>query len=128
MTMDRDSHDQEFDNGSGIILDIGIVGAGIAGLTAAAVLGRLGHKIELYEKSRFSNEVGAAINIGPNAGHVLHALGFDNARAQLLKVEGGVQFDAFTMEESYRGSYDDFETRFKFPWYPETKLKRHVIC
>ncbi|RYC77847.1 hypothetical protein BFJ63_vAg19278 [Fusarium oxysporum f. sp. narcissi] len=50
MTMDLDSHDQEFDNGSGIILDIGIVGAGIAGLTAAAVLGRLGHKIEVALK------------------------------------------------------------------------------
>ncbi|RYC77848.1 hypothetical protein BFJ63_vAg19279 [Fusarium oxysporum f. sp. narcissi] len=29
------------------------------------------------------------------------------------------------MEESYRGSYDDFETRFKFPWYFSHRVDLH---
>jgi NADPH-dependent glutamate synthase beta subunit-like oxidoreductase len=40
-------HTDEFDNGNGIVLNIGIVGAGVAGLTAAAVLSRLGHNVEV---------------------------------------------------------------------------------
>jgi hypothetical protein len=41
-----------FDNGDGITLNIGIVGAGIAGLTAAAVLSRLGHNVEVTNCKR----------------------------------------------------------------------------
>jgi NADPH-dependent glutamate synthase beta subunit-like oxidoreductase len=42
-----DSKFYKFDNGSGVVLDIGIVGAGIAGLTAAATLSRLGHHVDV---------------------------------------------------------------------------------
>jgi NADPH-dependent glutamate synthase beta subunit-like oxidoreductase len=37
---------KDFDNGNGLVLNVGIVGAGIAGLTTAAVLSRLGHNVE----------------------------------------------------------------------------------
>jgi NADPH-dependent glutamate synthase beta subunit-like oxidoreductase len=40
-------HTDEFDNGNGVVLNIGIIGAGVAGLTAAAVLSRLGHNVEV---------------------------------------------------------------------------------
>ncbi|KAL6704973.1 hypothetical protein ACN47E_007376 [Coniothyrium glycines] len=114
-----------FDNGDGIALDIGIVGAGIAGLTAAAVLVRLGHNVELYERSRFSDEVGAAINVGPNALCVLKAIDFDIDRAKFLGVHQGVQFDAYTMKEKYRGTYDDFTGRFGSPWYFAHRVDLH---
>ncbi|RYC78812.1 hypothetical protein BFJ63_vAg18313 [Fusarium oxysporum f. sp. narcissi] len=29
------------------------------------------------------------------------------------------------MEESYRGSHDDFETKFKFPWYFSHRVNLH---
>jgi len=47
--MHSTQHDkpQLFDNGTGVILNIGIVGAGIAGLTAAAILSRIGHHVDV---------------------------------------------------------------------------------
>lgn len=41
----------------------------------------------MYERSSFANEVGAAINVGPNAMRVLRGLGFNVARARFLKTQ-----------------------------------------
>lgn len=42
---------------------------------------------QLYERSRFASEVGAAIKIGPNATPVLAHYGFDFERAGAIEVE-----------------------------------------
>ncbi|KAJ5028981.1 hypothetical protein J3E73DRAFT_388494 [Bipolaris maydis] len=112
-------------NGHFLVLNIGVVGAGIAGLAAAAVLSRLGHNVELYERSHFTNEVGAAIHIGPNSAPILRALGFDIAGAKLLEVQQGVQFDGETMKETYRANYDDYRTRYGAPWYFSHRVDLH---
>jgi salicylate hydroxylase len=54
---------------------IAIVGGGIGGLTAAASLLRAGFDVQVYEQARALGEVGAGINIGPNASRILHRLG-----------------------------------------------------
>ncbi|KAK3364620.1 hypothetical protein B0T25DRAFT_470872 [Lasiosphaeria hispida] len=59
----------------------GIVGAGIAGLSAAIGLRRAGWDVEVFERSQFKNEIGAAISVPPNATRVLDHWGFDFARA-----------------------------------------------
>lgn len=46
-TMASQTTDLDSDNGNNLVLNIGIVGAGIAGLTTAAVLSRLGHNVEV---------------------------------------------------------------------------------
>lgn len=56
-----------------------IAGAGIAGLTLAALLLRRGHEVRLFERSRALTEIGAGIQISANAGHVLKALGLAEA-------------------------------------------------
>ena len=46
---------------------IAIVGGGIGGLTAATLLLRAGFDVQVYEQAKVLGEVGAGINIGPNA-------------------------------------------------------------
>lgn len=59
----------------------GVVGAGIAGLSAAIALRRAGWQVEVFEKSHFKNEIGAAITITPNASIVLDRWGFNMEKA-----------------------------------------------
>ena len=56
-------------------LRIGIVGAGIGGLTAAIALHRAGHDVVVYEQSKQFLRVGADINLTPNAVRALDGLG-----------------------------------------------------
>ncbi|MEM1021648.1 MAG: FAD-dependent oxidoreductase, partial [Pseudomonadota bacterium] len=52
-----------------------IIGAGIAGLTTALALKHQGIKATIYEQSPRLGDVGAGIQLGPNAVRVLKALG-----------------------------------------------------
>jgi salicylate hydroxylase len=60
-------------------LRIGIVGAGIGGLTAAIALHRAGHDVVVYEQSKQFLRVGADINLTPNAVRALDGLGIAEA-------------------------------------------------
>ena len=54
---------------------VGIVGGGIGGLTAALSLLRAGFDVHVYEQAPALSEVGAGIQISPNASRILHRLG-----------------------------------------------------
>lgn len=54
---------------------VAIAGAGIGGLTAALSLAQRGFKISVYEKSAKLEEVGAGIQLSPNAFRILDMLG-----------------------------------------------------
>lgn len=56
-------------------LKIGIVGAGIGGLTAAIALHRAGHDVTVFEQAKGFFRVGADINLTPNAVGALDGLG-----------------------------------------------------
>jgi 2-polyprenyl-6-methoxyphenol hydroxylase-like FAD-dependent oxidoreductase len=53
---------------------VGVVGGGIGGLTAALSMLRAGFDVQVYEQARELSEVGAGIQISPNASRVLHGL------------------------------------------------------
>ncbi|MEI7755773.1 MAG: NAD(P)-binding protein, partial [Actinomycetota bacterium] len=57
----------------------GIVGGGIGGLTAALVIAHRGHDVAVFERASAFREVGAGVQISPNAGRVLHSLGLGEA-------------------------------------------------
>jgi salicylate hydroxylase len=63
-------------------LQVGVVGAGIAGLAAAIALRRANCDVEVFERSSFRNEIGAAVTISPNSARVLDYWGFDSAKAR----------------------------------------------
>jgi len=56
-------------------LSIAVVGAGIGGLTAALTFARQGHSVTLVERRTGFSEVGAGLQLSPNASRVLMHLG-----------------------------------------------------
>lgn len=58
-----------------------IAGAGIAGLAAALALVRKGHDVRVIEQALALEEVGAGLQLGPNAMRVLDHLGISDAVA-----------------------------------------------
>jgi FAD-dependent urate hydroxylase len=62
-------------------MDIAILGAGVAGMSAALMLRRRGHRVRLHERRAFASTLGAGVVLWPNAGFVLAELGVDAALA-----------------------------------------------
>ncbi|MCK9916007.1 FAD-dependent oxidoreductase [Microbacteriaceae bacterium K1510] len=62
---------------------IAVAGAGIGGMTAALVLARLGYQVSVFEQAPVLQEIGAGIQMGPNAFKLFDMIGI---RAALDKV------------------------------------------
>ena len=58
-----------------------VAGGGIAGLTAALAFARHGFAVQLYERAERLEEVGAGLQLSPNAVHLLRELGVTHALA-----------------------------------------------
>lgn len=75
-----------------------VSGGGLAGLCAAISLRRAGHIVHVYERSCKNNEIGAAINVPPNALRFLTAWGLDPVKWRFVKSRGVTFQDPFTMK------------------------------
>jgi salicylate hydroxylase len=74
-----------------------IAGGGIGGLAASIALARRGIESEVLERSRFSEETGAGIQLGPNATRALAALGVLEAiGARAFKPDAIAIYDGLT--------------------------------
>jgi 2-polyprenyl-6-methoxyphenol hydroxylase-like FAD-dependent oxidoreductase len=95
-----------------------IAGGGIGGLAAAIALARRGIESEVLERSRFTEETGAGIQLGPNATRALAALGVLEAIAtRAFRPEAIAIYDGLTgrkltslplgksVEDRYRAPY-----------------------
>ena len=58
-------------------LNVAIIGAGMGGLASAAALRKAGHTVTVYEQAQQFARLGAGIQIGCNAMHVLRGLGLE---------------------------------------------------
>jgi salicylate hydroxylase len=93
-------------------LRIIVVGAGIAGLSAAVSLRRSGHIVHIYERSAMNNEVGAAINVPPNASRFLVAWGLDPVQARFVRAGPCHFMDPFTLASNASFTHIDSEKRY----------------
>ena len=64
-------------------MKIAIVGGGIGGLTTALALSQNSHDITVFERSAGIREIGAGVQISPNAGRLLHSLGLGTAYSEI---------------------------------------------
>lgn len=70
---------------------VAIVGAGIGGLTCACALAMRGAQVQVFERAAALREVGAGIQLSPNAVRVLAALGLAEELARIAPRSGGVR-------------------------------------
>jgi 3-hydroxybenzoate 6-monooxygenase len=95
-----------------------IAGGGIGGLAAALGLARLGTDVLVLEKAAAFGEIGAGIQLGPNAFHAFDTLGVgDAARAMAVYIDRLRLMDAMTAEEITHIALDEpFRKRFGNPY------------
>ena len=82
-----------------------VIGGGIGGLGAALSLLHAGLDVHVYEQAHALREVGAGIQVSPNASRVLHGFGLGDALAKV-----GVRPFAFHLRR-----WDDGHTLVKIP-------------
>src|SRR4029077_17064196 len=61
----------------GKVQNVAVVGAGLGGLNAAIALRQRGFDVTVYEQADALGEIGAGIQLSPNASRVLATLGLD---------------------------------------------------
>ena len=95
-----------------------VVGGGIGGLAAALALARLGLRVTLLEQAAEIGEIGAGIQLGPNAFAALDALGVgENARGRAVFTDELIMMDA--VDASVVGRFpvgEAFRARFGNPY------------
>ena len=99
-------------------LPVLVSGGGIGGLAAALALVRQGFKVQVFEQSPEIGEIGAGIQLGPNAFHAFDALGVgDKARGRAVYTDYMVMHDA--LDETQVGKIptdENFRKRFGNPY------------
>lgn len=95
-----------------------VVGGGIGGLAAALALTRQGIAVQLLEQAAHIGEIGAGIQLGPNAFAALDALGVGaTARQRAVFTDHIIMMDAVDAREVVRiDTGDAFRERFGGPY------------
>ncbi len=100
-------------------LPVLVAGGGIGGVAAALALGLKGHSVKVLEQSDAFGEVGAGIQLGPNAFRMFKALAVTEAISDLAVFPDAlVMKDALNGQEITRVPLNDerFGEHFEFPY------------
>ena len=100
-------------------MKVAVIGGGIGGLSAALQLLKAGLDVQVYEQAPRISEIGAGIQISPNASRLLHRLGLkpamDAVGVRPLAVNQRRWDDACTLQCAPLGP--EVETLFGAPYY-----------
>ena len=64
-------------------ISVGVIGGGVGGLACALSLLQAGFDVHVYERTAALSNVGAGIQVSPNASRVLHGLGLAQELARM---------------------------------------------
>lgn len=98
--------------------DILVVGGGIGGLATALALGQAGHLVHVTEQAPAFEEIGAGLQLGPNAIRSLDRLGvWDSLEKFAVKPKSCLIMDAVSGERLTRIDYGaPFLERYGYPY------------
>jgi salicylate hydroxylase len=109
-------------------LPVIVAGGGIGGLAAALALVRQGFTVKVLEQAPHIGEIGAGIQLGPNAFHAFDALGVgDKARSRAVYTDEMVMHDA--LDETLVGRIptgEAFRQRFDNPYAVIHRVDVHL--
>lgn len=95
-----------------------IVGAGIAGLVAALALARRGRSVTIVERAVHLEEVGAGIQLSPNAARMLVDLGLGDALRPMAVAPVAIRIrDARSGADIVRLPLEDIPARYGAPYW-----------
>ena len=106
-----------------------IAGGGIGGLAAALGLARKGYRSVVLERAAELGEIGAGIQLGPNAFHAFDYLGIgDRARAMAVYIDHLVLMDALQDRRICAIPLDEpFRQRFRNPYAVVHRADLHGV-
>ncbi|MEU2653785.1 FAD-dependent monooxygenase [Streptomyces sp. NPDC007325] len=109
-------------------LHTAVVGGGIGGLAAALAIARSGHRVTVVERSARFGEIGAGLQLAPNASLALEELGvLDAVRRSAVAPPRLVMMDALTGHQvtalDLRG--DAYRERFRHPYLVTHRTDLH---
>ncbi|MGA1837661.1 FAD-dependent monooxygenase [Herbiconiux sp. 11R-BC] len=95
-----------------------VIGCGIGGITTALALAQKGVKATVYERAQEIREVGAGLQVGPNAVRILERLGVTRYLTQAIVLpDRAVMRDIRTGEEVFAIQFgDQFTKRYGAPY------------
>lgn len=106
---------------------VAIVGAGLAGLAFAAALHRAGIDFDLYEQAERLSEVGAGVQLAPNATRSLHRLGLEHRLRAVAVAPTAIEMrrwdDGTLLQRTPLG--DLCRRRFGAPYYTVHRADLH---
>ena len=110
-------------------LNIIVVGAGLGGLAATHTLAHAGHRVTLLESTRVLGEVGAGIQVSPNASRLLLRWGLGPALRTHAVEPSGIVFRRYDTGE--RLGYTNWSSRMErdhgAPYYQIHRADYHAM-